>query len=314
MSLDSFVSEKRNMAEQKKQERIRKIYQMLFEMASGNLQFKIANLDEEDEVDQIALKLNQIASSIKNTILKIGHVIPQFTYQNLVQHTFILDKELYILSFSSSVLETLKLSQRELIKLKFSKIIASQSIKDWKIIENEITTNNEVHITLLLHLLDSNNQIYPSYFTISSLINSNKIIISGITTNIDDYTNSNITNHNTTDLKKTDYNIIVQNVYDYIMNHLEESLPSVKELAKMFGTNDFRLKVEFKKRFNVSIYKCYTDERLKRATYLIQKTNIPLKEIAFISGFNDYNNFSKAFKKKYNYVPSELKRELDKEA
>lgn len=297
------------MTEQNKQERIRKIYQMLFEMASGNLQFQIANLDEEDEIDQIAITLNEIASNIKNTILKLGHVIPQFTYQNLVQHTFILDKELYILSFSSSVLETLKLNQQELTKLKFSKIIAHQSINEWKIIENEIATNNKVHFTLLLHLLDKSNHIYPSYFTISSLLNSNKIVISGITTNIEDYTNNNIANHNLSSSKKIDSNTIVQSVYDYIMNHLEEPLPSVKELAKMFGTNDFRLKAEFKKYFNVSIYKCYTDERLKRATYLIQKTNLPLKEIAFISGFNDYNNFSKAFKKKYGYVPSELKRE-----
>ncbi|WP_333810117.1 helix-turn-helix domain-containing protein [Flavobacterium sp.] len=301
------------MSEQNKQERIRKIYQMLFEMASGNLQFQIANLDEEDEIDQIALKLNEISSNIKNTFLKLGHVIPQFTYQNLVQHTFILDKEFYILSFSSSVLDTLKLSQQELSKLKFSKIIAKQSINDWKTIENEIVTNNIFHITLQLHLLDKNNQIYPSYFTISSLLNSNKIVISGISTNIEDYTNYNIANNNLASSKKIDSNTIVQNVYNYIMNHLEEPLPSVNELAKMFGTNDFRLKAEFRKHFNISIYKCYTNERLKRATYLIKRTNIPLKEIAFISGFNDYNNFSKAFKKKYNYVPSELQRSLHEE-
>ncbi|WP_297869042.1 helix-turn-helix domain-containing protein [uncultured Flavobacterium sp.] len=301
------------MSEQNKQERIRKIYQMLFEMASGNLQFQIANLDEEDEIDQIAHKLNEIASNIKNTFHKIGHVIPQFTYQNLVQHTFILDKEFYILSFSSSVLDTLKLSQQELSKLKFSKIIAKQSINDWKTIENEIVTNNIFHITLQLHLLDKNNQIYPSYFTISSLLNSNKIVISGITTNIEDYTNYNIANNNLASSKKIDSNTIVQNVYNYIMNHLEEPLPSVNELAKIFGTNDFRLKAEFRKHFNISIYKCYTNERLKRATYLIKRTNIPLKEIAFISGFNDYNNFSKAFKKKYNYVPSELQRSLHEE-
>ena len=65
-----------------------------------------------------------------------------------------------------------------------------------------------------------------------------------------------------------------------------------------------------KEKFNTSIYKFYTDERLKRATYLIQKTEIPIKEIAFICGFNDYNNFSKAFKKKYNYPPSALKRDF----
>ena len=109
------------MSEQNKQERIRKIYQMLFEMASGNLQFQIANLNEEDEIDQIALKLNQIASNIKETILKVGHVIPQFTYQNLVQYTFILDENLIILSYSPSVLTTLSYKPEDLIKKPFSK-------------------------------------------------------------------------------------------------------------------------------------------------------------------------------------------------
>src|SRR5690606_18726614 len=98
MSLHSFASEKRNMTEQTKQEKIRKIYQMLFEMATGNMLFQINNLNEEDEIDLIAKKLNKIASKLKNTILKVGHVIPQFTYQNVVQHTLILDKNLHILS------------------------------------------------------------------------------------------------------------------------------------------------------------------------------------------------------------------------
>lgn len=296
------------MSEQNKQERIRKIYQMLFEMASGNLLFQITNINDEDEIDQIAHKLNEIANTIKNTFLKLGHVIPQFTYQNLVQHTFLLDKELTILNYSSSVLETLNMSHQELTELNFSKILASQSINDWKMIENEIATNKKIHVTLLLHLLDKTNQIYPSYFTISSLVNTNKIVISGITTNIEDYTNYNTSNHYSSSFKKNDSSTIVQNVYDYIMNHLEDPLPTIKELAKMFGTNDFRLKDEFKKHFNISIYKCYTEERLKKAKYLIQKTSIPIKEIAFISGFNDYNNFSKAFKKKFNYPPSALKR------
>ena len=95
------------------------------------------------------------------------------------------------------------------------------------------------------------------------------------------------------------------------MNHLEEPLPTIKELSQMFGTNDFKLKDGFRHFFNTSIYKFYTQERLKKACLLIQQTNIPLKEIAFMSGFNDYTNFSKAFKKQYHYPPSDLKREDD---
>lgn len=103
--------------------------------------------------------------------------------------------------------------------------------------------------------------------------------------------------------------ILLQSVYEYILEHLDEPLPTTKELSKMFGTNEFKLKDSFRHFFKTSIYKLYTEERLKKAHQLIQNTNIPLKEIAFTSGFNDYITFYKAFKKRFHYSPSEMKGE-----
>jgi transcriptional regulator GlxA family with amidase domain len=102
--------------------------------------------------------------------------------------------------------------------------------------------------------------------------------------------------------------VIIQKVQDYILNNLEEPLPTTKELSKMFGTNEFTLKENFRNILKTSIYQFYNDERLKKAHFLIQHTSIPLKEISFLCGFNDYTNFFKAFKKKYNYTPSDLSR------
>lgn len=101
---------------------------------------------------------------------------------------------------------------------------------------------------------------------------------------------------------------IIQKVQDYILNNLEEPLPTTKELSKMFGTNEFTLKENFRNILKTSIYQFYNDERLKKAHFLIQQTSIPLKEISFLCGFNDYTNFYKAFRKKYNYTPSDLDR------
>ena len=103
--------------------------------------------------------------------------------------------------------------------------------------------------------------------------------------------------------------IMVQKAIDYIQNHLEEPLPSSKRLSKMFGTNEFTLKENFRKLLKTSIYQFYNEERLKKSHTLIEKTTIPLKEIALLSGFTNYTNFYKAFKKKFNYPPSELNRE-----
>lgn len=101
---------------------------------------------------------------------------------------------------------------------------------------------------------------------------------------------------------------LIQKVLNYIKNNLEEPLPTTRELSKMFGTNEFTLKDKFRNIVKTSIYQFYNDERLKKSYSLIKQTSIPLKEIAILCGFNDYPNFYKAFKKKYKYPPSDLKR------
>ena len=101
----------------------------------------------------------------------------------------------------------------------------------------------------------------------------------------------------------------IQNVYEYIINNLEEPLPSSKKLSNMFGTNEFKLKNGFRNFFHTSIYQFYNDERLKKASQLIQTTDLPLKEIAFLCGFNSYLNFYKAFRKKYLISPSNVNRQ-----
>jgi transcriptional regulator GlxA family with amidase domain len=102
--------------------------------------------------------------------------------------------------------------------------------------------------------------------------------------------------------------VIMQNLYDYILNHLEQPLPTLKELAILFDSNEYKLKLGFREFFKTSIYNFYHEERLKRAHLMIQQTMIPLKEIAIMNGFNTYLNFYKAFKKRFKYAPSEVAR------
>lgn len=102
--------------------------------------------------------------------------------------------------------------------------------------------------------------------------------------------------------------VLIEKVQEYILNHLDENLPSSKELAQMFGTNEFTLKHNFRTLSQTSIYQFYNDERLKKAHLLIEQTVTPLTKIAMLSGFNNYTNFFKAFKKKYNIPPSDILR------
>jgi transcriptional regulator GlxA family with amidase domain len=185
------------MDNQQNQKRIKSLYKMLLEMATGNLAFRVKLTGSGDELDQLAIMLNEVAN-------KMQEVISRYEFKN---------------------------------------------------------------------------QPY-------------------------DYT----LHQNTTKQSDTE---LIQKVLDYIKNHLEEPLPSTKEFSKMFGTNEFTLKDSFRNVVQTSIYQFYNEERLKKAHFLIKETIIPLKEIALICGFNDYPNFYKAFKKRYNYPPSEVKRETN---
>ncbi|WP_406600254.1 helix-turn-helix domain-containing protein [Flavobacterium ardleyense] len=101
---------------------------------------------------------------------------------------------------------------------------------------------------------------------------------------------------------------MITDIYEFLLLNLNSPLPSLKNLAKKFATNEHKLKDGFKHFFQTSIYKFYNDEKLNRVHLLIQQTKLPLKNFADMSGFNLYSNFSKAFKKQFLYPPSQVKR------
>lgn len=284
---------------------------MLFEMATGNLSFRIQGIGEQPGLDEIAGTLNTLSEKMLNVILESGHVNPHYTYQNLTETTFVLNNKFQIIGFNATAPVTLGFDADSLLKMDFSNIISSQSKSSWNKIKDKIVKDGNFHTAQQLILLNSKQLLMPSFCTVSRLLHSNAILISSVTTILQDLIDRPDLNKNYAP-RKSDA-AVMQDVYDYILNHLEEPLPTIKELAQLFGTNDFKLKDGFRHFFNTSIYQFYSKERLKRAHLLIQQTPISLKEIAFRSGYNDYTNFSKAFKKQYYYTPSDLQREEYKE-
>lgn len=103
---------------------------------------------------------------------------------------------------------------------------------------------------------------------------------------------------------------VVQQVYDFILAHREGPLPSARELARRFGTNEFELKKDFRALFGRSIYQVYMQERLERALMLIRTSRMALTEVAQQSGFDDYSSFAKAFRKHYGCTPSQERGRL----
>jgi AraC-like DNA-binding protein len=287
-------------------QKIKNIYQMLFELATGNLTFRLQWEDQNNEWNELRLMLNSLAGKMELLTTEHGFINPHYTYQSLVQATIILDKNFIVKSFSTQIPNLLEYKPDELLELGFHEILASQSIPLWEIIKAEVLGDKSAHTTVQFIFITSSQELLPSFCTVSKLLYSNLIIISSITTNLQDIlAESTGTSHSANQPQDA---LLIENVRTYILKNLENPLPSTNELSKLFNINEFKLKDSFRHFFHTSIYQFYTEERLKKAHLLILQTTIPLKEIAFISGYNDYTNFYKAFKKRFNYAPSELKR------
>ena len=156
----------------------------------------------------------------------------------------ILDNDFFIESFSFDLPSNLGYPSQQLNKMDFQNILANPIQPLWNSIKKQIIQDNSYHNTIHLLFVTAEKQIIPSFCTVTRLLYTNKIIISSITTILQD----TVIDHGHTIhpiVPRPSEASIIQNVYDYILNNLEKPLPSTKKLSKMFGVNEFTLKDGF---------------------------------------------------------------------
>ena len=96
--------------------------------------------------------------------------------------------------------------------------------------------------------------------------------------------------------------------HDIIINNLEMDFPSLKDFALQLGTNEFKLKYGFKELYGTSVYRFLKEERMRKSKMMIQYSGQSLKTSAQMTGFKSMAHFSRTFKKRYGYTPSELRK------
>lgn len=97
----------------------------------------------------------------------------------------------------------------------------------------------------------------------------------------------------------------------YHVKHLiEENVArplTIPELAKQAGINTSKLKQLFKQEFGTTIFGYLTDLRLNQAKQLLEEGDLPIGNIAHKIGYKHAHHFTDAFKRKFGYLPSDLK-------
>ena len=81
------------------------------------------------------------------------------------------------------------------------------------------------------------------------------------------------------------------------------SPPSLPELAKIIGMNEYNLKVGFKNVYGLPAFKYLQQHRLNFAKSLLRKNQLQVNEIADEIGYTSASHFIEAFKKNFGTTP-----------
>ncbi|MDQ6472746.1 helix-turn-helix domain-containing protein [Flavobacterium sp. LHD-80] len=292
-------------------QRMVSMHKMLFEMARGNFNNQIPLSSNDDEIETLVVLVNMVAEELKESAFHSGFVNPYITHRMVTPATFILDENHSIKDVNQGALKILGYDSLEMLSRPIQEFLlddfADMTDLEKKALE-ELLLSGEI---ITLNFITYKKLIVSAECSVSRLSEGKFTVLSFIAPflQLDDavpasYETKEQRPHN---FRKTDARLM-QRVYDYVLANLAEPLPSIKEIARLFGTNDFKLKDGFRHFFHTSVYKFYTEQRLQRAYLMIEQTDILLKNIAFMNGFNSYPNFSKSFKKQFGFSPKELGR------
>ena len=80
--------------------------------------------------------------------------------------------------------------------------------------------------------------------------------------------------------------------------------PTIYELSRKVGMNDFKLKNGFKEVFNQTVYGCLFEYKMSLAYQLLLESNKTISEIGYECGYDYASHFSTAFKRRFGLTPS----------
>ncbi|WP_019419460.1 helix-turn-helix transcriptional regulator [Paenibacillus sp. OSY-SE] len=107
-------------------------------------------------------------------------------------------------------------------------------------------------------------------------------------------------------LSRTDVERIKQ-ARDIMLENMSEP-PSLIELSRMIGMNDYKLKVGFKEMYGTTVFGYLRGKRLEKACLLLQQGDVNVNEASCAVGYSNPSYFAEAFREKYGINPGELAR------
>ena len=94
---------------------------------------------------------------------------------------------------------------------------------------------------------------------------------------------------------------------DFLSQQIE-SPPTIRQLARQVGINEYKLKKGFKELFGTTVFGYLHGERMELAKRYLLDTDKTAREIAFELGFSSPQHFNTAFKKAFQITPKNIRK------
>jgi AraC family transcriptional activator of pyochelin receptor len=93
-----------------------------------------------------------------------------------------------------------------------------------------------------------------------------------------------------------------------LVNERVDSPPSLSEIARIVGLNEYKLKRGFKETFQTTVFGYLTEQRLLLARRYLLDTDKTAAEISFELGYSTPQHFNNTFKKHFGFTPDSVRK------
>jgi AraC-like DNA-binding protein len=138
---------------------------------------------------------------------------------------------------------------------------------------------------------------FPELFTKSRVLRLTEQFLTSICrrglTDIPEYTN------------QKDFQALLK-VENLLLQNYNGLFPSIETLAKTALMSESKLKKLFKKAFGLAPYEYYQKNRMHKAKEMLRTRRHSVTQVGSMLGYQNMSNFSAAFKKEFNCLPSQV--------
>lgn len=106
-------------------------------------------------------------------------------------------------------------------------------------------------------------------------------------------------------LSETDFEVL-QKIEFMLIENYDQVFPSIEKLARAALMSESKLKKLFKEAFGMGMYEYYQKNRMHKAKELILSGKHSVTEVGLKLGYQNLSNFSAAFRKEFQHLPSEI--------